>query len=60
MDKTQSETDLRDKAATAYTNAEIDARRAQKIEEERERQEEILKTAWESVKLGQDERTFVD
>jgi len=29
------------------------------ILEEREKEEEIFKTAWESVKLGQDERTFV-
>ena len=28
--------------------------------EEREEEEEIFKTAWQSVKLGQDERTFVN
>lgn len=60
MPKNESESDLIEKARNAYRDAEVEMRTYEKIREEREKEEEIFKTAWESVKLGQDENTFIE
>lgn len=47
-----TEADITEKATFAYRTSELELRREQLILEEREKEEEIFKTAWESVKLG--------
>lgn len=52
MPKEDSESELVEKVKTAYREAELQMRAHEKVREEREKEEEIFKTAWEAVKLG--------
>lgn len=55
----QSEQDIAEKATFAYRSTELEIRKEAKILEEREKEEALFKTAYDAVKLGLDERTFI-
>lgn len=56
----RGETEIRDMAANAYRVAEGQKRTEDKIEDELAQREELVRTAWLSVTIGQAERAFVD
>lgn len=60
MPKTTSEVENIMMIKNAYRDAELFLRAEEQIRQLREKEEEIFKTAWEAVKLGMDEHTYVE
>jgi len=56
----RTEADIKEKAKNAYRVAEMRLKTEARVAWEMAEQEELLKTAWRSVQIGQAEKAFVD